>query len=99
MIMVTMNTINNKKSKSTPASTVVSPFCDSYQVFVMTPMCLVEVIQRGEVKITDFSVLILDECHHTRGKHGFKALMDVYMDAKFKPVATDSPRSPLPQVS
>ena len=75
------------------------PLRDSYQVFVMTPMCLVEAARRGEVKVTDFSLLILDECHRTRSKHDFKILMDLYMDAKFSPATTDQPRKPLPQVS
>ena len=65
----------------------------------MTPMCLLEAIRQGDVKITDFSVLILDECHQTRANNDFKALMDVYMDAKFAPASTGSPRSLLPQVS
>ena len=76
------------------------PFCYgylsacSYQVYVMTPMCLVEAVKRGEVKVTDFSLFVLDECHHTSGKHDFKLLMDEYMDCKF----TTSPTC-LPQVS
>lgn len=56
---------------------------DSYRVYVMTPQCLVEAIGAGEVQITDFSLMVLDECHHTLGKHPYKDLMDLYMDAKF----------------
>lgn len=55
----------------------------SYRIYVMTPMCLVEAIRAKEVRITDFSVLVLDECHNTQGGHVFANLMDLYMDIKF----------------
>nr|KAG5689285.1 hypothetical protein BaRGS_033077 [Batillaria attramentaria] len=54
-----------------------------YRVFVMTPQCLVEAVKRKEVSITDFSLLVLDECHHAMGGHSYKVLLDLYMDAKF----------------
>ncbi|KAK7473369.1 hypothetical protein BaRGS_00035417 [Batillaria attramentaria] len=66
---------------------------DTYRVYVMTPMCLVEAVRAGEVQIPDFSLMVLDECHHTLGKHPYKDLMDLYMDAKF---SADMPR--LPQI-
>lgn len=49
----------------------------------MTPMCLVEAILAKEVRITDFSLIILDECHNTQGDHPYKKLMNIYMDSKF----------------
>nr|KAG5689284.1 hypothetical protein BaRGS_033076 [Batillaria attramentaria] len=65
--------------------------CGRYRVYVMTPMCLVEAVRAGEVQIPDFSLMVLDECHHTLGKHPYKDLMDLYMDAKF---SADMPRLP-----
>ena len=62
----------------------------------MTPQCLVEAVQRKEVKMTDFSILVMDECHHVgQGKHACKVLMGLYMDVKY---AEGGQRGTLPQV-
>ena len=71
---------------------------DSYKIFVMTPMCLVEAVKHKELKLTDFSMLVLDECHHAAlGKHAYKLLMDLYLDVKHDPDSSQA--SHLPQVS
>ena len=50
----------------------------------MTPQCLVEAIKAKEVKMTDFSMIVLDECHHVgQGEHACKVLMGLYMDVKY----------------
>ncbi|KAK7473371.1 hypothetical protein BaRGS_00035419, partial [Batillaria attramentaria] len=72
-----------------------SQLLDTHRVFVLTPQCLVEAIQANEVLITDFSLIVLDECHHAIRKHPYKVLMDHYMNAKF---GTESKESHLPQV-
>ena len=37
--------------------------------------------------MTDFSLLVLDECHHVaRGKHAYRVLMSLYLDIKCAPV-------------
>ena len=64
----------------------------------MTPMCLVEAVQHKELRLTDFSMLVLDECHHAAlGKHAYRCLMDLYMDVKLDPDAQKA--SQLPQVN
>nr|KAG5689282.1 hypothetical protein BaRGS_033074 [Batillaria attramentaria] len=72
-----------------------SQLLDTHRVFVLTPQCLVEAIQANEVLITDFSLIVLDECHHAIRKHPYKVLMDHYMNAKF---GTESKESHLPQM-
>ena len=86
--------------RSMNASCFVLYLKNRFKVFVMTPQCLVEAVLHKEVKITDFSLLVLDECHHVGlGKHAYKGLMDVYMDAKFDENASNNPPTEnLPQV-
>ena len=70
---------------------------DSYKIFVMTPMCLVEAVKNKELQLTDFSMLVLDECHHAAlGRHAYRLLMDLYLDVKHGPDSSQA--SHLPQV-
>lgn len=82
--------------KTRSSKSPFSELLDTFKVFVLTPQCLVEAIGRKEVKMTDFSLLVLDECHHLgRGKHAYTVLMNLYMNAKFDP---DIKTASLPQV-
>ncbi|KAK7473348.1 hypothetical protein BaRGS_00035396 [Batillaria attramentaria] len=81
--------------RSRSSTAPFSELLDTNRVFVLTPQCLVEAIQANEVLITDFSLIVLDECHHAIRKHPYKALMDHYMDVKF---AKDTKQSHLPQI-
>ncbi|KAL8570809.1 hypothetical protein ACOMHN_006958 [Nucella lapillus] len=57
-----------------------------YKVFVMTPMCLIEAVRGKELRLRDFSLIVLDECHHVAlGRHAYRVLMDLYMDLKHQP--------------
>ncbi|XP_076465243.1 antiviral innate immune response receptor RIG-I-like [Babylonia areolata] len=79
-------------------SSPFSELLDTCKVFVMTPQCLVEAIQGKEVKMTDFSLLVLDECHHVGlGKHAYRVLMGLYIDAKHAPENAPDTHN-LPQV-
>ncbi|KAK7488765.1 hypothetical protein BaRGS_00020062 [Batillaria attramentaria] len=40
-------------------------------------------VEQGHVSLSDFSLLVLDECHHARGGHPLRNLMNLYMDLKF----------------
>ena len=64
------------------------------RVVVITGQSLVEAVDRGRVSLQHFSLLVLDECHHTRGGHPLRGLMNQYMQLKFGDRCSD-----LPQVS
>lgn len=67
-----------------------------YDIMVLTPQILVNALARGEVPgLASFSLLILDECHNTTGKHPYNVLMTSYLDAKLRPSAGGRP---LPQI-
>ena len=61
---------------------------------VITGQSLVEAVDRGRVSLQHFSLLVLDECHHTRGGHPLRGLMNQYMQLKFGDRCSE-----LPQVS
>lgn len=66
------------------------------RIFVVTAQCLVEAVERKEVTLSQFSLMVLDECHHTRGGHPFKQLMNQYMEVM---LGSPAGRSTLPQVN
>ena len=49
----------------------------------MTGQCLVEAVDKDKVTLDQFTLLVLDECHHTRGGHPLRAIMNQYMELKF----------------
>lgn len=61
----------------------------------MTGQCLVEAVESKKVSLNQFSLLVLDECHHTRGGHPLRSLMNLYMEFKF---GEHSSKVKLPQV-
>ncbi|KAI5096188.1 putative ATP-dependent RNA helicase DDX58, partial [Silurus meridionalis] len=67
----------------------------SSDVLVMTPQILVNGLQRGDVtSLNTFTLLLLDECHNTTGKHPYKNIMSIYTDIKH----TNNNTHSLPQV-
>ena len=54
-------------------------------VIVLTAQILVDALKSRRVRITDFSLLIFDECHHTNNKHPFNEIMLAYLGIKFPP--------------
>ena len=67
-------------------------------VVVLTGQCLVEAVDNGKVSLDQFSLLVLDECHHTRGGHPLRALMNQYMELKYLNNTTTVSTKKLPQV-
>ncbi|XP_036447793.1 probable ATP-dependent RNA helicase DDX58 [Colossoma macropomum] len=56
---------------------------ESNDVVVLTPQCLVNALQAGELEsLQVFSLLLLDECHNTTGKHPYNNIMNRYLDIK-----------------
>ena len=69
---------------------------------VMTAQILVNSLDSKEVDggIGAFTMIVLDECHHTALQHPFNCIMHYYMDAKYPPPDSDELISEtLPQVS
>ncbi|KAF8027787.1 hypothetical protein BT93_E0647 [Corymbia citriodora subsp. variegata] len=48
---------------------------DCYEVLVMTPAILLTCLRHSFFKLDLIKVLIMDECHHARGKHPYACIM------------------------
>uniref|UniRef100_A0AAZ3QTS2 Activating signal cointegrator 1 complex subunit 3 n=1 Tax=Oncorhynchus tshawytscha TaxID=74940 RepID=A0AAZ3QTS2_ONCTS len=69
---------------------------ENNDIIVLTPQILVNAMARGEVpSLSCFSLLILDECHNTTGKHPYNIIMTSYLDAK---LSTEQNGQHLPQI-
>ncbi|NP_001157171.1 antiviral innate immune response receptor RIG-I [Salmo salar] len=56
---------------------------ENNDIIVLTPQILVNAVAGGEItSLSCFSLLILDECHNTTGKHPYNIIMTSYLDAK-----------------
>nr|WBR62860.1 RIG-I like receptor 1 [Azumapecten farreri] len=64
-------------------------------ILVVTAQLLVNALLEKNVNITQFSLLVFDECHHSNLKHSFNRIMHHYIDLKLDD-ATDN--NTLPQV-
>lgn len=63
-------------------------------VLIMTPQTLLNGLEKTKVcAITDFSLIIFDECHHTCKNHPYNVIMQHYLRVKHGPSA-----QPLPQI-
>lgn len=72
-------------------------------VVVLTPASLLNLLETpspaDHVSITDLSLLIFDEAHHTDGKHAYMSVMNHYLELKLageKSIESEKPK--LPQV-
>ncbi|XP_064881217.1 probable ATP-dependent RNA helicase DDX58 [Oncorhynchus nerka] len=69
---------------------------ENNDIIVLTPQILVNAMAQGEVpSLSCFSLLILDECHNTTGKHPYNIIMTSYLDAK---LSTEQNGQHLPQI-
>ncbi|KAL4219703.1 Caspase recruitment domain [Mactra antiquata] len=60
-------------------------YMELYDVLCFTPQILVNNLEISAVKsLSEFSLLILDECHHTRGDEPYNRLMRKYLVEKEK---------------
>ncbi|XP_048746111.2 antiviral innate immune response receptor RIG-I-like isoform X2 [Ostrea edulis] len=55
---------------------------NDYQVFFLTPQILLNNISNKRISLTDITLLILDECHHTRKKEPYNNVMKYYLATK-----------------
>ncbi|CAH3035189.1 unnamed protein product [Porites lobata] len=67
-------------------------------VIVLTAQILVDALKSKRVRITDFSLLIFDECHHTGKGHPYNEIMLAYLGAKCPVWGARTQAHNLPQV-
>lgn len=78
------------------SKTSLEQLLKSSDVVVLTADILVNALEEKRVKMTDLSLLLFDECHHTDKKHPFRKIMKFYLCEKLQ----ESPQlNQLPQVS
>ena len=67
---------------------------ETHQVFFMTPQILLNNINSQQISLPEISLLIMDECHHTRKREPYNNVMKQYLTLKRR----GDKRLPLPQV-
>ncbi|XP_071167913.1 interferon-induced helicase C domain-containing protein 1-like [Mytilus edulis] len=82
--------IINKDEKSTVP---LKKLMELYDVFFFTPQILINNIEKGDTRIPEFTLLILDECHHTAKGEPYNNLMRKYIKTKH-----NNKDIPLPQI-
>ncbi|XP_044470277.1 endoribonuclease Dicer homolog 2-like [Mangifera indica] len=63
-----------------------------HEVIVMTPQILLNGLRHSFLKLNMIKVLILDECHHTRGKYPYACIMTEFYHPLLKSGESDLPR-------
>ena len=54
-----------------------------YNVFVLTPQILLNALQNGDVKsLSEFTLIVFDECHHANKNHPYNGIMRCYFQEK-----------------
>lgn len=54
-------------------------------ITVMISQMFLNCLRRGYIKLTDYSFMVFDECHHTDGDHPYSGVMkEFYFDQKKK---------------
>ena len=48
-----------------------------YDALVITAGALCNYLKRDELRMSDFSAIVLDECHHTTGEHDYGKLLEI----------------------
>lgn len=50
-------------------------------IIVMISQMFLNCLRRGYIRITDFSFMVFDECHHCHGNHPYAGIMrEFYFD-------------------
>ncbi|XP_022776009.1 endoribonuclease Dicer homolog 2-like isoform X2 [Durio zibethinus] len=65
---------------------------EKYEVLVMTPQILLNGLRHSFFKINMIKVLIIDECHHARGKHPYASIMTEFYHRQLQAGVSNLPR-------
>nr|AXY97465.1 Dicer-like 2 [Populus tomentosa] len=65
---------------------------EKHEVLVMTPQILLNGLRHSFFKLDLIKVMIVDECHHTRGKHPYASIMTEFFHCELKSGHHDLPR-------
>lgn len=57
---------------------------EDHHVFFLTPQILLNNINNKRIRLSDVSLLIFDECHHTRKREPYNNVMKQYLTMKRK---------------
>ncbi|KAL2341557.1 hypothetical protein Fmac_009497 [Flemingia macrophylla] len=65
---------------------------EKHEVLLMTPAILLNCLRHSFFKLNIIKVLIVDECHHARGKHPYACLMTEFYHQQLNSGISDLPR-------
>ncbi|KAL9315523.1 hypothetical protein ACSQ67_016524 [Phaseolus vulgaris] len=65
---------------------------EKHEVLVMTPVILLNCLRHSFLKLNMIKVLILDECHHARGKHPYACIMTEFYRPQLQSGSSALPR-------
>ncbi|XP_027927327.1 endoribonuclease Dicer homolog 2-like [Vigna unguiculata] len=65
---------------------------DKHEVLIMTPVILLNCLRHSFLKLNMIKVLIMDECHHARGKHPYACIMTEFYHHQLQSGSSDLPR-------
>jgi ATP-dependent RNA helicase DDX58 len=58
----------------------------------MTPQILVDAIKMNSVSLSQFTLLLFDECHHANKDEPYNVIMGLYLDEKLSGNTTNLPQ-------
>ena len=74
------------------------PFSERFErndIMVVTPQIVLNFLRNKKIAITQASLIVFDECHHTDKGHPYMEIMESYLSVKVK---SNDPTMKLPQI-
>ena len=95
-----VGTIQGKKNKKAKSDLITfRKMWESYDIFVAIPSIVYKLLSKGFLKISEISMIIFDECHHTNADHPYNKIMtEFYFFYKKHPNKKDFKNIKLPVI-
>ena len=95
-----VGTIQGKKNKKAKSDLITfRKMWESYNIFVAIPSIVYKLLSKGFLKISEISMIIFDECHHTNADHPYNKIMtEFYFFYKKHPNKKDFKNIKLPAI-